>query len=106
MAEKDDDDRESDEPSGDVDLTGWDRTGDEAEQRKRNRRKRITLDVFAGPPLQLPTASRSDSGSASELASTTSTPFINSFRYPMSPVDAGSMQTLSLPAAASCRAPH
>ncbi len=60
MAEKDDDDRESDEPSGDVDLTGWDRTGDEAEQRKRNRRKRITLDVFAGPPLQLPRTSRHD----------------------------------------------
>ena len=64
MAEHDDDETDGDperpEASGEVDVTGWSRNDDEAAQRKRNKRKRITLDVFAGPPLELPRTSRHD----------------------------------------------
>lgn len=54
---EDDDERDSERPisSGEVDVTGWTRTDDEIAQRKRNKRKRITLDVI-GPPLELPSA--------------------------------------------------
>lgn len=64
MANEGDDDRgerdsEAPESSGEIDVTGWSRSDDEAAQRKRNKRKRITLDVF-GPPLELPRTSRHD----------------------------------------------
>ena len=58
----DSDERDSEHPesSDEIDGTGWSRDDDEAAQRKRNKRKRITLDVFAGPPLELPRTSRHD----------------------------------------------
>ncbi len=59
-ADDDDDERDSDHPvsSGEIDVTGWTRD-DAAEERKRKKRKRITLDVF-GPPLELPQTARHD----------------------------------------------
>jgi hypothetical protein len=55
MTGDDDDDEREGTTSGEVDVTGWART-DEETQRRRNKRKRITLDVF-GPPLELPAPS-------------------------------------------------
>ncbi len=76
MANEGDDDRderdsETPESSGVSETTGWSRVDDEAAQRKRNKRKRITLDVF-GPPLELPRTSRHDAmvPDADETAST------------------------------------
>ncbi len=54
MSPDDDDLDESPDSSGEIDVTGWSSTDDEHKQRKRNKRKRITLDMFSAPPLSLP----------------------------------------------------
>lgn len=63
----DDDSRDSDAPisSGEIDVTGWSATDGDAAQKKRNKRKRITLDVF-GPPLELPTTRKDGSSAQTE----------------------------------------
>ncbi|MFO0683564.1 MAG: hypothetical protein U0234_16015 [Sandaracinus sp.] len=54
--DEDDLDENAPDSSGEIDVTGWSSADDETKQRKRNKRKRITLDMFSAPPLSLPTS--------------------------------------------------